>query len=84
MIANCSQLSGFLTGGIASYLSTFNLSPRQIWITRHGKSLDNCLGKIGGDSPLTESGRNYGTVLYNFINEKRRIWEAEQKNKVKQ
>jgi 6-phosphofructo-2-kinase len=75
------QLSGFLTGGIASYLSTFNLSPRQIWITRHGKSVDNCLGKIGGDSPLTESGRHYGTALYNFINTKRKVWEEDQKRK---
>ena len=75
------QLSGFLTGGIASYLSTFNLSPRQIWITRHGKSLDNCLGKIGGDSPLTESGKHYGTALYNFVTSKRREWEEDQKRK---
>jgi 6-phosphofructo-2-kinase len=63
-------------------LSTFNLSPRQIWITRHGKSEDNCLGKIGGDSPLTEDGKNYGTALYNFISAKRRSWEIEQKEKV--
>ena len=46
--------------------------------------MDNCLGKIGGDSPLTESGRDYGTVLYNFISEKRRIWEGDQKQKVMQ
>jgi 6-phosphofructo-2-kinase len=75
------QLSGFLTGGIASYLSTFNLSPRQIWITRHGKSMDNCLGKIGGDSSLTESGRHYGTALYNFVTSQRRKWEVDQKRK---
>jgi 6-phosphofructo-2-kinase len=46
--------------------------------------MDNCLGKIGGDSPLTESGRDYGTVLYNFISEKRRVWEEDQKKKVDQ
>ncbi len=50
------RLQGFLTSGIASYLSTFNLSPRQIWITRHGKSQDNAVGKIGGNSLLTEEG----------------------------
>ncbi|TVY81372.1 6-phosphofructo-2-kinase [Lachnellula suecica] len=72
------QLQGFLTSGIASYLSTFNLSPRQIWITRHGKSEDNVLGKLGGDSVLTPEGRAYGTVLYNFITKKRGEWEADQ------
>lgn len=72
------QLQGFLTSGIASYLSTFNLSPRQIWITRHGKSEDNVSGKLGGDSGLTKDGQNYGKILYNFITHKRAEWEADQ------
>lgn len=75
------RLQGFLSNGIASYLSTFNLSPRQIWITRHGQSEDNLAGKIGGDSELTEAGRNYATVLYNFISAKRAEWEVDQKNR---
>jgi len=74
------QLRGFLTGGIASYLSTFNLSPRQIWITRHGKSVDNCLGKIGGNSELTDAGHQYGKILHDFITTKRREWLVDQKN----
>lgn len=78
------QLQGFLACGIASYLSTFNLSPRQIWITRHGKSEDNRLGKIGGNSDLTFEGEQYGTALYNFIGRKRVSWEEEQKAKLKE
>ncbi|PQE12833.1 6-phosphofructo-2-kinase 1 protein [Rutstroemia sp. NJR-2017a BBW] len=72
------QLKGFLTGGIASYLSTFNLAPRQIWITRHGKSQDNALGKLGGDSDLTEEGLQYAQVLHRFITTKRKQWLNEQ------
>ncbi|KAE8449726.1 hypothetical protein EG329_007501 [Mollisiaceae sp. DMI_Dod_QoI] len=75
------RLQGFLAGGIASYLSTFNLSPRQIWITRHGQSTDNLVNKIGGDSELTEEGRHYGTTLYNFIDKKRGEWETDQKKR---
>jgi 6-phosphofructo-2-kinase len=75
------QLKGFLTGGISSYLTTFNLSPRQIWITRHGKSEDNVLGKIGGNSNITPEGRVYGTVLYNFITHKRKQFAIEQKER---
>ena len=75
------QLKGFLACGIASYLSTFNLSPRQIWITRHGQSEDNVAGKIGGDSDLTEQGQHYGTALYNFISTKRAEWESDQKER---
>jgi 6-phosphofructo-2-kinase len=75
------MLTGFLTGGISSYLTTFNLAPRQIWITRHGESVDNKLGKLGGDSDLTDEGKYYGVVLYNFISTKRREWLVEQKKK---
>lgn len=75
------RLHGFLSNGIASYLSTFNLSPRQIWITRHGQSEDNLAGKIGGDSNLTQAGRNYATVLYNFVSQKRAEWEVDQKTR---
>jgi 6-phosphofructo-2-kinase len=73
------QLQGFLTAGIASYLTTFNLAPRTIWITRHGESLDNKLGKLGGDSDLTEEGQYYAVALYNFISKKRQEWVEQQK-----
>lgn len=77
-------LEGFLSTGIATYLSSFNLSPRQIWITRHGQSLDNHLGKIGGNAELTERGHHYSHVLYNFITQKRKDWLVDQKNKIAQ
>ncbi|GAP90093.2 putative 6-phosphofructo-2-kinase 1 [Rosellinia necatrix] len=77
-------LEGFLSTGIATYLSSFNLSPRQIWITRHGQSVDNRLGKIGGNSELTDRGRLYGDVLYDFITKKRRQWLVDQKNRIAQ
>lgn len=76
------RLTGFLSGGISAYLASFNLSPRQIWITRHGQSIDNELGKLGGDSTITERGHCYGLALYKFITHKRREWLAEQKSKV--
>ncbi|KAK4183848.1 putative 6-phosphofructo-2-kinase [Podospora australis] len=78
------RLKGFLSGGIASYLTTFNLAPRQIWITRHGQSVDNQLQKLGGDSELTERGHIYGQALYNFMTYKRKEWLIEQKNKIAQ
>ena len=78
------RLRGFLSGGIASYLTTFNLSPRQIWITRHGWSEDNVLQKLGGNSALTEEGHCYGEALYRFITQKRKEWLVEQKDKVAQ
>jgi 6-phosphofructo-2-kinase len=76
------RLRGFLTTGISSYLQTFNLAPRQIWITRHGQSEDNATGRIGGDSNLTPSGQRYGLALYKFITQKRQEWLIQQKSKL--
>lgn len=78
------RLKGFLSGGISTYLASFNLSPRQIWITRHGQSVDNELGKLGGDSPITERGHIYGLALYKFMTHKRQEWLMEQKSKMAQ
>ncbi|KAI5458003.1 6-phosphofructo-2-kinase-domain-containing protein [Mariannaea sp. PMI_226] len=78
------RLKGFLSNGISHYLASFNLAPRQIWITRHGQSVDNELGKLGGDSPLTERGHYYGLALHRFITYKRKQWLIEQKSKLAQ
>ncbi|KAK1688560.1 6-phosphofructo-2-kinase [Colletotrichum godetiae] len=78
------RLRGFLSGGISSYLTTFNLAPRQIWLTRHGQSVDNRSGKLGGDSDLTADGELYGQALHRFMTQKRKEWLIEQKDKIAQ
>ncbi|KAF4775829.1 6-phosphofructo-2-kinase [Colletotrichum scovillei] len=78
------RLRGFLSGGISSYLTTFNLAPRQIWLTRHGQSVDNRNGKLGGDSDLTADGELYGQALHRFMTQKRKEWLIEQKDKIAQ
>ncbi|UPK99348.1 hypothetical protein LCI18_010283 [Fusarium solani-melongenae] len=78
------RLKGFLSNGISTYLASFNLAPRQIWITRHGQSVDNELGRLGGNSPLTERGHYYGQALHRFITYQRKQWLTEQKSKMAQ
>ena len=75
------QIGGFLSAQTVYYLLNFNLSPRQIWITRHGESLDNINGKIGGDSDLSEKGLLYARALTKFIKHKRDAWDIRQKNR---
>lgn len=72
------QIKGFLMAQANYYLLNFNLSPRQIWITRHGLSLDNLSGKIGGDSDLSPEGQRYARSLAKFMDEKRREWDSKQ------
>ncbi|QRD90321.1 fructose-6-phosphate 2-kinase/fructose-2, 6-biphosphatase [Aspergillus flavus] len=75
------QTHGFLSSQVVYYLLNFNLSPRQIWITRHGESKDNQAGRIGGDSELSENGHRYGKALTRFIDHQRNEWEMNQRQK---
>ncbi|GES66640.1 6-phosphofructo-2-kinase 1 [Aspergillus terreus] len=75
------QTHGFLSSQVVYYLLNFNLSPRQIWITRHGESKDNQSGRIGGDSDLSENGHRYAKALARFIDEQRKLWESLQRQK---
>lgn len=75
------QIRGFLSAQTVYYLLNFNLAPRQIWITRHGESLDNLNGKIGGDSGLSEIGVRYAQALTRFVKHEREAWETYQQQK---
>ena len=75
------QIRGFLSSQTVYYLLNFNLAPRQIWITRHGESMDNKEGKIGGDSDLSNNGLAYARALSKFIKHERHFWEVRQHDK---
>ena len=77
------QIRGFLSAQTVYYLLNFNLSPRQIWITRHGESMDNLNGKIGGDSDLSPNGQAYAKALAKFIKYEREMWDIRQEDKAR-
>lgn len=72
------RANGFLSVQTVTYLMNFNLAPRQIWLTRHGESMDNVSGKIGGDSHLSPRGVKYARALEMFIVKERAAWEQKQ------
>lgn len=41
---------------VAQFLTTLHTAPHVIYLTRHGQSEYNVLGKIGGNPPLSEAG----------------------------
>ncbi|KAL8838891.1 MAG: hypothetical protein Q9176_004826 [Flavoplaca citrina] len=75
------QIRGFLSAQTVYYLLNFNLSPRQIWITRHGESYDNLSGKIGGDSDLSPTGSAYASALTRFVQSERKAWDIRQRDR---
>jgi 6-phosphofructo-2-kinase len=47
-------------------------------LSRHGESMDNVNGKIGGDSDLSPHGVRYAKALAKFIDQQRIAWSAHQ------
>ncbi|EIW72084.1 hypothetical protein TREMEDRAFT_26324 [Tremella mesenterica DSM 1558] len=60
-------IQGYLQSRIAFYLMNLHLKPRSIYLSRHGESIYNVEGKIGGDSDLSERGWQYARALPNLI-----------------
>lgn len=63
------RMNGFLHSRVAYFLMNVNITPRPIWLTRHGESEYNIHNRIGGDSNLSPKGMQYGEVLARFISE---------------
>lgn len=61
------NISGYLPGRIVFFLVNTHLTPRPIFLTRHGESRDNVRGRIGGDSVISDSGELYSKKLANFV-----------------
>jgi 6-phosphofructo-2-kinase len=72
------NVNGFLSIQTVTYLMNFNLAPRQIWLSRHGESMDNVNGKIGGDSDLSPHGVRYAKALAKFMGQQRVAWDQHQ------
>lgn len=72
------NIQGFLASQTIYFLLNFNLSDRLIFVTRHGESLDNVTGRIGGDCELTERGLKFAKALALFTDAKREEFRKRQ------
>ncbi|KAK9057550.1 hypothetical protein SSX86_022386 [Deinandra increscens subsp. villosa] len=61
------NIGGYLPGRIVFFLVNTHLTPRPIFLTRHGESRDNVRGRIGGDTVLSGKGELYAKKLSNFV-----------------
>ncbi|XP_061510537.1 6-phosphofructo-2-kinase/fructose-2,6-bisphosphatase isoform X4 [Anopheles gambiae] len=71
---------GHIQSRIVYYLMNIHITPRTIYLTRHGESEHNLQGLIGGDSNLSERGRRYAQALAKYIDEQQieglRVWTS--------
>ncbi|BEI81000.1 hypothetical protein CcaverHIS002_0201600 [Cutaneotrichosporon cavernicola] len=63
------RIDGYLQSRMAFYLMNLHLKPRSIYLSRHGESMYNVQGKIGGDAELSPRGRQYMEALPSLVKE---------------
>jgi broad specificity phosphatase PhoE len=62
-------IRGYLPLKVVHFVMNLHTLPRTFFLTRHGQSEYNLLGKIGGDSGLTPAGVEYARRLAQFAKE---------------
>ncbi|XP_013170184.1 PREDICTED: 6-phosphofructo-2-kinase/fructose-2,6-bisphosphatase isoform X1 [Papilio xuthus] len=71
---------GHIQSRIVYYLMNIHIVPRTIYLTRHGESMHNLVGRIGGDSELSARGRQYASSLATYIEQQQipglRVWTS--------
>lgn len=70
------NIHSYLATQTVHYLQHFNLSSRKIWLTRHGESMDDVKGKIGGNADLSPYGIKYARALSKFIDQRCTVWNG--------
>ncbi len=64
------RIDGHIPARIVFFLLNLQLSERQVFLTRHGQSLDNLADRIGGDSSLSPAGHAYARALAQHLEER--------------
>lgn len=63
------NIRGYLPLKIVHFCMNLHTLPRTFYLTRHGQSEYNLLGRIGGDSGLSEKGLEYAHRLAKYVRE---------------
>ena len=63
-------ITTYVGSRLVSFLVNLHNLPRPIWLTRHGQAEYNVVGRIGGNSHLSELGRAYARNLKHFYDER--------------
>lgn len=61
------RIQGYLLSRLVFFLMNLHVTPRTIWLTRHGESAFNVEDRIGGDAPLSPRGERFAAALAAFL-----------------
>uniref|UniRef100_A0A7N8XE69 6-phosphofructo-2-kinase/fructose-2,6-bisphosphatase 2 n=1 Tax=Mastacembelus armatus TaxID=205130 RepID=A0A7N8XE69_9TELE len=63
------RVQDYIQSKIVYYLMNIHVHSHSIYLCRHGESHHNVEGRIGGDSELTERGKQFAAALKGFVEE---------------
>lgn len=61
------RMEGYLPSRVLFFLMNLRITTPTLWLTRHGESLYNVQGRIGGDPDLSPRGKEYARNLATFM-----------------
>ncbi|KAI8824153.1 histidine phosphatase superfamily [Fimicolochytrium jonesii] len=64
------KVKGYLQSRIVYFLMNLNITPKSFFFTRHGESMYNVQGKIGGDADLSPQGMRFAQRLPGLLADK--------------
>ncbi|XP_072135084.1 6-phosphofructo-2-kinase/fructose-2,6-bisphosphatase 2-like isoform X4 [Mobula birostris] len=80
------KVQDYIQSKIVYYLMNIHVHPRTIYLSRHGESEYNSLGRLGGDSGLSHRGKQYAEALRQFVEEQRipdlKVWTSQLKRTI--
>ncbi|XP_065509375.1 6-phosphofructo-2-kinase/fructose-2,6-bisphosphatase 1 isoform X2 [Caloenas nicobarica] len=80
------RVQGHIQSRTVYYLMNIHVTPRAIYLSRHGESQLNLRGRIGGDSGLSPRGQQYAQALAQFIRSQTirelKVWTSHMKRTI--
>ncbi|KAI1745227.1 6-phosphofructo-2-kinase [Xylaria scruposa] len=61
------RIQDYLQSRVVYYLMNLHIRPRSVWLSRHGESMYNLSGRIGGDTDLSPRGQQYARRLPELV-----------------
>ncbi|KAK4131613.1 bifunctional 6-phosphofructo-2-kinase/fructose-2,6-bisphosphate 2-phosphatase [Trichocladium antarcticum] len=63
------RIQDYLQSRVVYFLMNLHIRPRSVWLSRHGESMLNLDGRIGGDASLSHRGEEYAYKLPDLVRE---------------
>lgn len=61
------RIQGYLPSRLVYFVMNLHVTPRSIWLTRHGESTYNLDDRVGGDPGLSEAGQRFAHALAEHV-----------------